>query len=45
MANVHTSVCYLRAKLETAGEAPLVRCVRGIGYALRDDGLRKPRAS
>lgn len=45
MASVHTSVCYLRAKLETAGEAPLVRSVRGIGYALRDDGLRKPRAS
>jgi DNA-binding response OmpR family regulator len=31
---VHTFVSYLRAKLEDAGTAPLVRTVRGVGYAL-----------
>jgi DNA-binding response OmpR family regulator len=31
---VHTFVSYLRAKLEDAGTAPVVRTVRGVGYAL-----------
>jgi DNA-binding response OmpR family regulator len=31
---VHTFVSYLRAKLEDAGTAPLLRTVRGVGYAL-----------
>jgi DNA-binding response OmpR family regulator len=31
---VHTFVSYLRAKLEGAGATPVVRTVRGVGYAL-----------
>ncbi|MBV8369872.1 MAG: response regulator transcription factor [Candidatus Eremiobacteraeota bacterium] len=31
---VHTFVSYLRAKLGDAGTAPVVRTVRGVGYAL-----------
>ncbi|HEV3088657.1 MAG TPA: response regulator transcription factor [Candidatus Elarobacter sp.] len=31
---VHTFVSYLRAKLEDDGTSPVVRTVRGVGYAL-----------
>ena len=35
LGSLHTYVSYLRAKLEGCGEEPLVRTVRGVGYALR----------
>jgi DNA-binding response OmpR family regulator len=36
-ATVETYVSYLRAKLETAGETPLIQTVRGVGYTLRNE--------
>lgn len=33
---VETYVSYLRAKLDAAGEPPLIHTVRGVGYALRE---------
>ena len=39
-------VGYLRRKLGEAGARPLIRTVRGVGYALRDPGRsRRRRAS
>ena len=39
MGTVHTFMSYLRAKLESGGEPPLVHTVRGVGYALRSSGV------
>jgi two-component system OmpR family response regulator len=33
---VETHICRLRAKLEGAGRAPLIRTIRGAGYVLRE---------
>ena len=35
---VDVYVAYLRKKLDTEGEAPMLRTVRGVGYVLRADG-------
>ncbi len=34
---VDVYVGYLRKKLDAAGEEPLIRTIRGAGYALRGD--------
>ena len=31
-------VCYLRRKMEAAGEPRLLHTVRSVGYVLREDG-------
>ncbi|HEY6236497.1 MAG TPA: response regulator transcription factor [Candidatus Elarobacter sp.] len=36
MNTVHTFVSYLRAKIDPPGEMPLIHCVRGVGYVLRN---------
>lgn len=35
MNTVHTFVSYLRAKVDSPGEIPLIHSVRGVGYVLR----------
>lgn len=45
ITTVHTFVSYLRAKLHGPGEKPLIRTVRGVGYALHPSRVPAPAFS